>query len=91
MGSRFPSVALGGGRGGTRGNWVEVSGAGLDFQNLAAGAEGGFLSRDCLPRAGAGGVLERSLGRMGLGSCGETALRLSRRSRISTAWGNLGG
>lgn len=56
MGSRFPSVALGGGRGGTRGNWVEVSGAGLDFQNLAAGAEGGFLSRDCLLRAGAGGV-----------------------------------
>lgn len=42
--------------GGTRGNWVEVSGAGLDFQNLAAGAEGGFLSRDCLLRAGAGGV-----------------------------------
>lgn len=42
--------------GATRGNWVEVSGAGLDFQNLAAGAEGGFLSGDCLLRAGAGGV-----------------------------------
>lgn len=28
-----------------RGNWVEVSGAGLDFLNLAAEAEGGFLSR----------------------------------------------
>lgn len=28
-----------------RGNWVEVSGAGLDFLNLAAEAEGGFLSK----------------------------------------------
>lgn len=54
--SHFPNVALGGGRGATRGNWVEVSGAGLYFQNLAAGAEGGFLSRDCLLRAGDGGV-----------------------------------
>lgn len=42
VGPHFPMPCC---REAPRGNWVEVSGAGLDFLNLAAEAEGGFLSR----------------------------------------------
>lgn len=67
---------------------MEVSGAGLDFQNLAAGTEGGFLSRGCLLRAGAGRVKEQSLVRMRLGLCGGDYRRCS---KVRTAWSTLGG